>query len=113
MGVTEAFLHPKYEIKTSAELSCVLDLQESQAVPLSNISSVLAESTSGKTSRRLHFQDEAHGGAAESSTDTGNGRARTGTLSSADSSSAHLKLRIPTYPQEVMHNAAANRCSSV
>lgn len=72
----------------SAELSCVLGLQESQAVPLSNISSVLAEATSGKNARRLHFQDEVQGGAAESTADTGNVPSRTATLTSLSSSKA-------------------------
>lgn len=40
-------------------------------MPLSNISSVLAETTSGKNTRRLQAQDEGHGGAAESASDTG------------------------------------------
>lgn len=40
-------------------------------MPLSNIASVLAETTSGKTTRRLHFQDEVATGVTESPTDTG------------------------------------------
>eukprot|EP00066_Takifugu_rubripes_P026581 XP_011615847.1 PREDICTED: patatin-like phospholipase domain-containing protein 7 isoform X2 [Takifugu rubripes] len=43
---------------------------ESQAVPLSNISSVLAETTSGKNARRVQAQDEGQGGAAEGAADT-------------------------------------------
>lgn len=41
-------------------------------MPLSNISSVLAETTSGKNPRRVQAQDEAPGGAAESAPDPGN-----------------------------------------
>lgn len=37
-------------------------------MPLSNISSALAETASGKNTRHSHFQDEAQGGGA----DTGN-----------------------------------------
>uniref|UniRef100_A0A671W841 lysophospholipase n=1 Tax=Sparus aurata TaxID=8175 RepID=A0A671W841_SPAAU len=44
---------------------------ESQAVPLSNINSVMAEANSGKTPRRLHFQDELPAGTTESPTETG------------------------------------------
>ncbi|KAK5851880.1 hypothetical protein PBY51_023397 [Eleginops maclovinus] len=43
---------------------------ESQTVPLSNISSVIGDVTSGKTTRRLHFQDELPAGPAESPTET-------------------------------------------
>ncbi|XP_022624375.1 patatin-like phospholipase domain-containing protein 7 isoform X4 [Seriola dumerili] len=45
---------------------------DSQAVPLSNINSVMGEANSGKTTRRLHFQDELSGGATESPAETGN-----------------------------------------
>lgn len=48
--------------------------QESQAVPLSNINSVMGEATTGKTTRRLYFQDElpaGTAGTAESPTETG------------------------------------------
>ncbi|KAI4816881.1 hypothetical protein KUCAC02_009181 [Chaenocephalus aceratus] len=43
---------------------------ESQTVPLSNINSVIGEVTSGKTTRRLHFQDELPAGPTESPTET-------------------------------------------
>ncbi|XP_068608693.1 patatin-like phospholipase domain-containing protein 7 [Brachionichthys hirsutus] len=43
---------------------------ESQAVPLSNISNVMGEATSGKMTRRLHFQEELHAGTTESPTET-------------------------------------------
>ncbi|KAI3362417.1 hypothetical protein L3Q82_012719, partial [Scortum barcoo] len=45
---------------------------ESQAVPLSNINSVMGEANSVKTTRRLHFQDELPAGATDSPTETGN-----------------------------------------
>ncbi len=45
--------------------------QESQAVPLTNINGVMGEANSGKTTRRLHFQDELPAGTMESPTDTG------------------------------------------
>ncbi|XP_045922349.1 patatin-like phospholipase domain-containing protein 7a isoform X1 [Micropterus dolomieu] len=41
-----------------------------QAVPLSNINSVMGEVTTGKTTRRLHFQDELPAGTTESPTET-------------------------------------------
>lgn len=40
-------------------------------MPLSNINSVMAEANSGKTPRRLHFQDELPAGTTESPTETG------------------------------------------
>ncbi|XP_035524192.1 patatin-like phospholipase domain-containing protein 7a [Morone saxatilis] len=43
---------------------------ESQVVPLSNINSVMAETNSAKTTRRLHFQDELPAGPTESPTET-------------------------------------------
>ncbi|XP_040013279.1 patatin-like phospholipase domain-containing protein 7a isoform X2 [Xiphias gladius] len=43
---------------------------DSQAVPLSNISSVMGEANSGKTTRRLHFQDELPAGTTENSAET-------------------------------------------
>ncbi|XP_029300290.1 LOW QUALITY PROTEIN: patatin-like phospholipase domain-containing protein 7a [Cottoperca gobio] len=43
---------------------------ESQTVPLSNVNSVIGEATSGKTTRRLYFQDELPAGTAESPTET-------------------------------------------
>ncbi|XP_037608206.1 patatin-like phospholipase domain-containing protein 7a isoform X2 [Sebastes umbrosus] len=46
---------------------------ESQAVPLSNINSVMGEATTGKTTRRLYFHDElpaGTAGTAESPTET-------------------------------------------
>lgn len=45
--------------------------QDSQAVPLTNITNVLGEANSVKTTRRLHFQDELPAGTAESSAETG------------------------------------------
>ncbi|GLD55198.1 patatin-like phospholipase domain-containing protein 7 isoform X1 [Lates japonicus] len=41
-----------------------------QAVPLSNINSVMADANSGKTTRRLHFQDELPAGSMESPAET-------------------------------------------
>ncbi|RVE65668.1 hypothetical protein OJAV_G00118750 [Oryzias javanicus] len=38
---------------------------ESQAVPLSNLNSVMAEANSGKMTRRLHFQEELGSGSSE------------------------------------------------
>ncbi|KAM6902138.1 patatin-like phospholipase domain-containing protein 7a [Xenentodon cancila] len=43
---------------------------ESQAVPLSNINNVMAEASSGKITRRLHFQDELPFGTIESSAES-------------------------------------------
>ncbi|KAM7393057.1 hypothetical protein PAMA_007940 [Pampus argenteus] len=43
---------------------------ESQAMPLSNVNSVIGEVNSGKTTRRLHFQDELPAGTAESPVET-------------------------------------------
>ncbi|XP_040914986.1 patatin-like phospholipase domain-containing protein 7a isoform X2 [Toxotes jaculatrix] len=43
---------------------------DSQAVPLTNINSVLAEANSGKTTRRLHFQDELPACSTESPAET-------------------------------------------
>ncbi|XP_077398600.1 patatin-like phospholipase domain-containing protein 7a [Vanacampus margaritifer] len=43
---------------------------ESHAVPLSNVNTVAVEATSGKTTRRLHFQEELPVGTAESPTET-------------------------------------------
>uniref|UniRef100_A0A3P9M6H2 lysophospholipase n=1 Tax=Oryzias latipes TaxID=8090 RepID=A0A3P9M6H2_ORYLA len=40
---------------------------ESQAVPLSNLNSVMTEASSGKLTRRLHFQEDLASGASESS----------------------------------------------
>uniref|UniRef100_A0A4W6CAG7 lysophospholipase n=1 Tax=Lates calcarifer TaxID=8187 RepID=A0A4W6CAG7_LATCA len=44
---------------------------DSQAVPLSNINSVMADANSLKTTRRLHFQDELPAGSMESPAETG------------------------------------------
>ncbi|XP_030004957.1 patatin-like phospholipase domain-containing protein 7a isoform X2 [Sphaeramia orbicularis] len=43
---------------------------ESQAVPLSNVNSVIGEANSGKMVRRLHFQDELPAGTPEPSAET-------------------------------------------
>uniref|UniRef100_A0A4W6C962 lysophospholipase n=1 Tax=Lates calcarifer TaxID=8187 RepID=A0A4W6C962_LATCA len=43
---------------------------DSQAVPLSNINSVMADANSLKTTRRLHFQDELPAGSMESPAET-------------------------------------------
>ncbi|XP_061554413.1 patatin-like phospholipase domain-containing protein 7a isoform X2 [Phycodurus eques] len=43
---------------------------ESHAVPLSNVNSVASEAISGKTTRRLHFQDELAVGTTESPAET-------------------------------------------
>uniref|UniRef100_A0A8C7XBS8 Patatin-like phospholipase domain-containing protein 7 n=1 Tax=Oryzias sinensis TaxID=183150 RepID=A0A8C7XBS8_9TELE len=44
---------------------------ESQAVPLSNLNSVMMEASSGKLTRRLHFQEDLASGASESSGEQG------------------------------------------
>uniref|UniRef100_A0A3P9IPG1 lysophospholipase n=1 Tax=Oryzias latipes TaxID=8090 RepID=A0A3P9IPG1_ORYLA len=44
---------------------------ESQAVPLSNLNSVMTEASSGKLTRRLHFQEDLASGASESSGEQG------------------------------------------
>uniref|UniRef100_A0A3B5A8Y3 Patatin-like phospholipase domain-containing protein 7 n=1 Tax=Stegastes partitus TaxID=144197 RepID=A0A3B5A8Y3_9TELE len=44
---------------------------ESQAVPLTNINNVMGEANSGKTTRRLHFQDELPAGTTESPSESG------------------------------------------
>ncbi|XP_044188819.1 patatin-like phospholipase domain-containing protein 7 isoform X3 [Thunnus albacares] len=43
---------------------------ESQAMPLSNVNSVMSEVNSGKMTRRLHFQDELPAGSTESPIET-------------------------------------------
>uniref|UniRef100_A0A668AG21 lysophospholipase n=1 Tax=Myripristis murdjan TaxID=586833 RepID=A0A668AG21_9TELE len=44
---------------------------ECQAVPLSNVNSVIGEATPGKINRRQHFQEELPTGSSETSTETG------------------------------------------
>ncbi|XP_072311392.1 patatin-like phospholipase domain-containing protein 7 [Eucyclogobius newberryi] len=44
---------------------------ESQAVPLTNVNSVICEASSGKVTRRLHFQDELPGGTLDPPADMG------------------------------------------
>lgn len=46
---------------------------ESQAVPLTNINTVIGEASSMKVTRRLHFQDELPAGTSELPTDAGDG----------------------------------------
>lgn len=46
---------------------------ESQAVPLTNVTSVIGEANSGKVTRRLHFQDELPAGTSELPSDAGDG----------------------------------------
>lgn len=74
--------------------------QESQAVPLTNINSVMAEANSGKTTRRLHFQDELPTGTTESPTETGHTHTHTHTHT-------HLNTFCPvfveTYPMLALH----------
>lgn len=45
--------------------------QESQAVALSNINSVMTEVNSGKMARRLHLQEEFPAGTSETTSDSG------------------------------------------
>lgn len=46
---------------------------ESQAVPLTNVNTVIGEASSMKVTRRLHFQDELPAGTSELPIDTGDG----------------------------------------
>ncbi|CAL9683712.1 unnamed protein product [Knipowitschia caucasica] len=46
---------------------------ESQAVPLTNVNNVICEASSGKVTRRLHFQDELPGGNFEPLAEMGDG----------------------------------------
>lgn len=46
---------------------------ESQAVPLTNVNTVIGEASSMKVTRRLHFQDELPAGTSELPTDAGDG----------------------------------------
>ncbi|XP_069559841.1 patatin-like phospholipase domain-containing protein 7a isoform X2 [Brachyistius frenatus] len=70
---------------------------ESQAVPLSNINNVMmGEANSGKTTRRLHFQDELPTGTTDSPTETD------GVKDSP--SSSHRKLRSISMPSDCTGN---------
>uniref|UniRef100_A0A3P8WSZ4 lysophospholipase n=1 Tax=Cynoglossus semilaevis TaxID=244447 RepID=A0A3P8WSZ4_CYNSE len=75
---------------------------DSQAVPLTNISNVLGEANSVKTTRRLHFQDELPAGTAESSAETDPAK---------DSpSSSYRKMRSISMPTESTGNDLNMAC---
>ncbi|XP_042364628.1 patatin-like phospholipase domain-containing protein 7 isoform X2 [Plectropomus leopardus] len=75
---------------------------ECQAVPLSNINSVMGDVTSGKMTRRLHFQDELPTGTTESQTETD------GVKDSP--SNSHRKLRSTSMPTDCAGNDLNMAC---
>ncbi|XP_024155117.1 patatin-like phospholipase domain-containing protein 7 isoform X2 [Oryzias melastigma] len=64
---------------------------ESQAVPLSNLNSVMAEANSGKMTRRLHFQEELGSGSSDIS----------GELDGVKDSPSNKRLRSTSMPADI------------